>query len=432
MRYRDISSQVVEIGATGCPYELDDGRLVTCYKGPSPTFVGRIGIASPPYTSWSDLAVDTGVAQIGRYFYRAANGYLYFATARDGFFGRIIRSTDGGNTWAVVHQGTAGDQIWSICENSAGELFANSYGQASNLGVLAKEVYKSTDDGATWDVWLTVPDTVSGQDAIRHVHGVFCDSDDNMLISCGEWNSFTDTGATASWSGGYATITKADHHAIEGGIVRHTLFSNDGYNGDNLPIFDVPSSSTYRVAMADPGGTATGGQIQPQFYNGAIRHLTDNGASGTIGDVISYDGNGWLKMLETATGRKVFGWDTGLGIVPAMMDITSTLWARQARMHDEIPGAEWGGYGYDGCIGRDGVLYFLMTFSSVPSCVYASADDGVTWQVLDLGLGVAYEATNITCNPDGPSGMIFISGNGNNIKMFPDFTRAQLRQRAQA
>ena len=431
MIVRDIRSQVVEIDATGCPYELDDGRLVTCYKGGSPTFYGRIRIAQPPYTSWSDLAVDTGVAQIGRYAFKASNGNLFFTTARDGFFGNIIRSTDGGNTWAKVFQGTAGDQIWHMCEDSSGNLFANSYGQVSNLGVIAKEVYKSTNGGATWFTWLTIPQTASGLDNIIHVHGIYCDRDDNLLVSCGEWYTNRQTGATATWAAGVATITSVGHKAIAGGKVTHSLFSRSGYNGERLDIASVPSADTYTVAIAnDPGGSATGGQIEPQYYNGVIRRVTDGGASGTIGAAISYRGNGWIHMLEAADGRLIFGWDGAGGVVPAMAPGTSNLWCKQASGHYEM-GRELGGFAFDGCVGRDGVLYLLMVYSTVPSCVYASADDGVTWQALDLGLSSAYDATNITCNPAGPSGRLFISGNaGNKIKSMPDFTRAQLRARS--
>ncbi len=430
MSVRNISSQVVDIAATGCPYELDDGRLITCYKGSTPTFYGRIAVASPPFTTFTDLAVDTGVAQIGRYFYRASNGNMFFSTARDDFFGRIFRSTDGGNTWAQVHQGIGGDQIWHICENSSGDLFANDYGQVSNTGVVGKHVYKSTDGGATWSTWLTVPQTVSGLDNIIHVHGIYCDSNDNMLVSFGEWFTNRQTGATATWSGGVATITSVGHKAIAGGVVRHTLFSAAGYNSERLTIASVPSANTYTVAIAaDPGGSATGGQIEPQFYNGSTRLITDNGASGTIGNVISYDGNGWLKMLEAANGNLAFGWDMGGGVVPVMTDAASTLSTRQFRGHYELERV-LGGFAFDGCVGRDGVLYLLMVYSTVTSCVYASPDDGVTWIALDLGLATAYDATNITCNPAGPSGRLFISGNGgNNIKSIPDFTRAQLRER---
>lgn len=429
MRVRDISAQVVTLPYGGLPYELDDGRLAVARLFGAPNYEARIIVASAPYDELASAAngTDIGVAQGGRYFYRAANGYLYFGTARSDFFGKIVRSTDAGATWAVVHQSTAGDAIWHITENSAGDLFANTYGQPSNLGVRAHDVYKSTDNGATWSTWLQVPDS------ILHIHGIYCDSADNMFIGCGEWYTNRVTGCTATWAAGVATITcPSAHKAIAGGVATHSVFSVDGYNGTRLTIASVIDEFNYTVAMpSDPGGAATGGRVEPQFYNGAIRRVTDNGATGTIGDVISYRGNGWIHMVEADNGNLVFGWDTSGSEIPIMPSGASNLFS-SVRGHYEI-GAEMGGFCFDGCKGRDGVIYLLMVQDTPTSCVYASADDGVTWQVLDLGLGESYHAVNITCNPNGPSRRVYIAGGaGNQIKTFPDFTRAELNGRITA
>lgn len=417
-RVRDISADVVTVNYAGLPYQLDDGRLAVCRALDAPGYEGRVMLAEYPYDTWVSSGVDVGVAQTGRYAYRARNGYLYFGTTRDGVLGKIVRSTDGGSTWAVVHQSGTGDAIWHITENSAGKLFANSY------GTNAYEVYASTDNGATWSLWLTMPSS------ILHVHGVYCDSDDNMLIACGEWYTNRQTGCAATWAAGVATITTpAAHNAVAGGVVRHVGFSLAGYNGTGLPIASVIDPTSYTVAIeADPGGAATGGQVEPQYYNGAIRYLTDNGASGTVGDVISYSGNGWIHMVEAVDGRLVFGWDTGGGVIPTMMRANSALHCYQARIHDEI--GPYGSYGFDGCKGSDGVIYMIASHGTEEAVVYASPDDGVSWQVLRFGASAGEGIPNITCNPNAPSPKIFLSGNGGNpIRYFPDYTRADLRKR---
>lgn len=418
-RIRDISADIVAIDYGGLPYQLDDGRLAVCKEFGAPSYEGRVMLAEPPYTEWVSSGVDTGAAQTGRYAYRAANGYLYFGTTRNNVPGKIVRSTDGGATWAVVHTGGDGNAIWHITENSTGKLFANTYGSIS-----AREVYTSTDNGATWSLWLTVPDS------ILHIHGIYCDSDDNMLIGCGEWYVNRQEGCTATWALGVATITcPGAHNAVAGGVVHHNVFSLDGYNGSFLTIASVINATSYTVAIeANPGGAATGGRVEPQFYNGAIRKVTDNGATGTIGDVVSYKGNGWIHMVEADDGRLVFGWDTSGGIIPVMMRGNANLHTYQAQMHNEV--AAIGSFGFDGCKGSDGVIYMLYANGTEETAIYASPDDGVSWQILRFGAGVGEAITNITCNPNAPDPKIFLSGNsGNPIRYFPDYTRADLRKR---
>lgn len=418
-RIRDISADITTINYGGLPYQLDDGRLAVCVSFAAPGYEGRVMLSEYPYTNWVSSGVDTGVAQTGRYFYRAKNGYLYFGTTRSNSPGKIIRSIDGGSTWQVVHTGLDGNSIWHITENSVGKLFANTYGTT-----LSQQIYTSTDNGTTWSLWLTVPDS------ILHIHGIYCDSSDNMLIGCGEWYSNRQTGCTATWAAGVATITcPAAHKAVAGGIVHHNLFSLSGYNGPSLPIATVVDATSYTVAITnDPGGAATGGRVEPQYYNGAIRRVTDNGATGTIGTLISYVGNGWIHMVEAVDGRLIFGWDEADGIIPVMMRGNSTLHAYQARMHDEV--AAIGSFGFDGCLGSDGVIYMLYSNGPEETAVYASPDDGVSWQILRFGAAVNEAITNITCNPLAPNPVIFMSGNsGGLIRYFPDYTRADLRKR---
>ncbi len=64
---------------------------------------------------------------------------------------------------------------------------------------------------------------------------------------------------TATWSGGTATITTAVAHGITAGAsVSITGVANSGYNG----TFTVatPTTNTLTYAIADPGGSSTGGQ----------------------------------------------------------------------------------------------------------------------------------------------------------------------------
>lgn len=413
------------LAGAGLCYELDDGRLIRSYQDVAPSYVGRIDISSDGGATWANHAL-TATASIGRNIFRAANGSIFLCTTSSSSRGRVFRSADGGETWAQVLQAATltADAIWGFCENSSGELFCAEYGDGTAVDT-ANKVYKSTDDGVTWAEWLVVP-------RVRHIHGVYCDSQDRMFLACGEFYTRQIEGVSASWSGGTATYACGTHDIEAGEWMRQYGFSNSAYDKNGV-VAGVVANTSYSIAMAaDPGGTATGGTANPQYANGNVRVLTDNGASGAIGDIVATVGNGWLKMLESANGDLFFGFDERTGSV-ACVPSNSLLWCDQARIWDRLPGAQWGSFGFDGCIGRDGVLYFLVVRGINTSCLYASHDDGITWVVIDCGLGVAYGANNLTCNALGPSDEIYISGNdGNPIRAVKDFTRSELRKRRSA
>src|SRR5438046_8385482 len=65
-----------------------------------------------------------------------ANGFVFAGTQGGGVF----RSSDNGATWTPVNTGLTSTDIHALATNSAGDLFAGTFGGA----------FRSTDNGDTW------------------------------------------------------------------------------------------------------------------------------------------------------------------------------------------------------------------------------------------------------------------------------------------
>lgn len=84
--------------------------------------------------------------------------------------------------------------------------------------------------------------------------------------------SLTVTGAT--WTGGYATYTTAEHGLVAGDYVSITGMTPAGYNVRGL-VFDAPLTTTIRVAIgSDPGAFSTGGLVKTIYDLIKVRYFT--------------------------------------------------------------------------------------------------------------------------------------------------------------
>src|SRR4030067_1131225 len=95
-------------------------------------------------------------------------------------------------------------------------------------------------------------------------------------------NSYNVTGV--GWGGGYLTFTCTSTFGLRAGdYVNNTLFAPDSLNGEQL-VYDVPSATTFRVAMAaDPtvtDGVGTATRVAPHNTASMTKRIywTDNGS----------------------------------------------------------------------------------------------------------------------------------------------------------
>lgn len=127
--------------------------------------------------NWTYVSRPATVVGYQGTFLRLANGYLlgYVPVTTTP---QIVRSTDDGVTWTVVHTLRADTQIMgptSWCVDGNGHIFYSEYQTADTFAAI--NIYRSTDNGATFSVYASLPGPTSGSaDKVRHCHGVQYDS----------------------------------------------------------------------------------------------------------------------------------------------------------------------------------------------------------------------------------------------------------------
>ena len=141
-------------------------------------------------------------------FFVDSRGYLYYATSsgRD-----LSRSTDDGATWTVVLTlPGSSDSHAPMCEDDQGNLYAAAYGSGAggvDLSVNSRTLWKSTNGGATWvDLSANLPGGSAGIN--RHIHGVWWDDHRKLLyLSHGDAGLTSVPYVSANRGGSFEAIT---------------------------------------------------------------------------------------------------------------------------------------------------------------------------------------------------------------------------------
>lgn len=95
---------------------------------------------------------------------------------------KLYRSTDDGATWTLPLTLLSDEVILNdgLVQDPSGNLYAGVYASGgTNFYTNGAPVYESTDDGVTWTVHSTFPSTMKGATsppAIRHIHGMHASS----------------------------------------------------------------------------------------------------------------------------------------------------------------------------------------------------------------------------------------------------------------
>ena len=277
----------------------------------------------------------------------------------------------GGSNWEYVGNYGAGQIIWSLTYDDAGNMYSGTWG-----GI----IYKSTN-GTDW--------TVINKD--MHVGFIWAlKAYNGYVFAATEQGVFRYDGT--SW-----TLTNMQHKDV-----RTIVVDGDGYLYAGTWGFGVFKST-------DDGATWT--EVNTGLgYMLAIQAMTVTSDShlfvGSVGGGVSMSSNGgtnWTKLnvgydfiwALASSSDKVFAGTYGDGLYITEDD--GTTWTKAANL-----GAS---YIYSITVDRNGKIYV----SSWEAGVFVSEDDGQTWTSLGMmGLGVSsLMVSNSTSNSNIPSGTIF-------------------------
>jgi photosystem II stability/assembly factor-like uncharacterized protein len=213
--------------------------------------------------------------------------------------GRIVKTTDGGATWASVLE-LSGVDIPSIAVNDAGELFAVANASTARI-------YKSADRGSSWQVVASEPFQLT-KIAFDRSQGL-CTSASGKVISSPDGGSTWREAATFN----YPYLSEL---AFAAGIG----FSVEGYGKvyrttDNGNTWAPTSSSMYSarvIKVLTPSsslilgaGLYSGGDFGT--YNGSLRQTKDAGTNWMESAFTSDGPIGCASFYTTTAGYAVAG-----------------------------------------------------------------------------------------------------------------------------
>jgi hypothetical protein len=304
---KDVTPFARKGSVTGIPVQLASGALL-CGAA---TVGGTRGIAKSTDggKTWTiKQAFASGTVQ-SRCNFIDQQGNIYFSTEISNAQAILYRSTDDGENWTAVLTADS-SALWRIAQQSNGVMYVNEYsiGASDANELYAYRILKSVDNGVTWTLFYTAPEQTSpgDKDGIRHIHGVWCDSNNRLYMGMGD--PTFDEPATHAYElnadGTLGTLISDDDNGFTA-----MLEADDGsllFGGDNSPnrivIYD-PDADALTVVynpVTDMGGgifnTAVLDMVKGS--DGVIYALT-NGQSGSKPSFLvasGDDGQSWCLL----------------------------------------------------------------------------------------------------------------------------------------
>jgi hypothetical protein len=226
--------------------------------------------------TWQPLLTFSGSgAEINCVFVNRLN-YIFASPTSDAEADSLglWRSTNGGQTWTKVLPLSAGCSIWSMTQDSSGNLFAGIYTTGS---VGNATIFKSTDGGAHWTI-------VYHDTSARHIHCVTVDLSNNYVYAAvgdvrvnPNWYTYviraTDDGAAnGSWRKiltlpqmlSIEAVYATDQNGRLASLAR--IFATDYDNGQ---LYRTTDDVTFNLVL-DTGTQSYGYWIRTNSLNGDI------------------------------------------------------------------------------------------------------------------------------------------------------------------
>ncbi len=247
----------------------------------------------------------------------------------------IYRSVDDGATWTAVHTYAEGttpltSQSWCV-DGTTGYVYYGEYG-GDTLAEIS--IYRSTDDGLTFEKWFTFAGPATEDaDRIRHVHGCQYDSvSGRVYFSCGDSQA----------AGGIYRVS-ADGTTVEAVVT----------NAQTTALF---RENAYPIALAfmpDYIVWASDANPRPAIHRLARTELGTEDptverlqrVSGTSWGTCraAADGSAWLLTTSKESGFDIGAhiyavYDNGttvreVGFIPATANTSAIVPASQAELH---------------------------------------------------------------------------------------------------
>ena len=217
--------------------------------------------------------------------------------------GQLLRTADGGVTWAPVSGAPANAQ--AVCFGGPRDGYVGSPGR----------IWRTTDGGTTWSPAFTEPPASSGQSAGQQ-------ADDTPEIECAgqhaAWVLFLGTGA-AMLHAPYLAYATGDGHTWRG-VMEETMLESAVRPGLHMP--DGPGSEPGPFSAISPDAAAFVGYTPPANGWGAapLTMATDGGATlNRAGDV-----TGVNQPLAAAFLTTTRGWVVGENLKARTFAIVAT------------------------------------------------------------------------------------------------------------
>jgi len=346
---------------------------------------------------------------------------------------QILRSHDGGNTWATVTSLTDADRInIAVCPSSPQTVMALA--SSSNQDGL-EGVYSSSDSGATYtevfteDIGCTMniigydlglPTTAcNGQGWYDLCIAIDPLNVNNVIV--GGINNYYSTDGGLSWS-----IVTQWYTGIPGIQTVHADKHSLAYNPLNHALYEGCDGGIYKTMDATGGiwEDHTNGMGITQFYRNAVATgvtfclggAQDNGTKsvdvgGAYADVTGGDG----MVCQIDYTNPSFTWYTSYP--NGSFDVTNDGGISYTNISSNIPGTPSG----------DWVTPYII-HPNVPSTLLAgygqlfmSADQGSTWAAISPAFDTPYYNINTIAVPFTNPNDIYLAVDDNHIHFSPDF-----------